>query len=652
METENSVTDTGKSKSDQVWTVRVLGPLLASLVALGAIGYALDLFRKIGLNLFTEQFLLEILGLCLLTVFIRLPADSKKNRDSVPWYDMLAGLAGFLMSTYAAVKYEIILENLHSVQIDVVILSIVLMVLVLEGLRRTSGWVLVIIVIFFIAFALFGHLVPGSLQGNKVSFNRLVLYLAMDSNGLLGVAMVVSATVVIPFVFFGNLLTRSGGADFFTEFSTALMGRYRGGSAKIAVTASGFFGAISGSAVSNVVSTGVVTIPLMRQAGYPPYVAGAVEAVASTGGQLMPPMMGAAAFLMAEVLQIPYRDVALAALIPAILYYVALFIQTDLLAAREGIARVDESKIPRFLSVVRQGWFFSIPFIALLWSLFVLNSRPETSALYGSAALLVIGPIIGYAGKKMKITDLFKVLSSTGFAVLEIIMIGAAAGIIIGVLNISALGFALTQTLSQIGQGHLVPLLFMTGIISIILGMGMPTVGVYILLASLAAPSLIEAGAPVLAAHMFVLYFGLMSMITPPIAIAAYAAASLAKADAMQTGFAAVRLGWTAYLVPFFFIFSPELLMQGNPFPIIAAFITAVLGVWMVSAAIIGYFSMHLNGTDRFLFAMAGISLFVPATAFPGAVWTDVAGLILTIFLMGREYLFNRRRKASVKNNI
>jgi TRAP transporter 4TM/12TM fusion protein len=455
---------------------------------------------------------------------------------------------------------------------------------------------------------------------------------------------------VIPFVFFGTLLSRSGGADFFTDFSTALMGRYRGGSAKIAVTASGLFGSISGSAVSNVVSTGVVTIPLMRRGGYPPYVAGAIEAVASTGGQLMPPMMGAAAFLMAEILQIPYRDVVLAALIPALLYFFSLFIQTDLYAAREGIERIDESRIPRFLGIVKQGWFFSIPFIALLWSLFALNSRPETAALYGSAALLLIGPIIGYAGKKMKIADFFQALSSTGVAVLEIIMIGAAAGIIIGVLNISALGFALTQTLSQFGHGHLVPLLFMTGILSIILGMGMPTVGVYILLASLAAPSLIEAGAPVLAAHMFVLYFGMMSMITPPIAIAAYAAASVAEADSIKTGFAAVRFGWIAYFVPFFFIFSPELLLQGDPFHIIAAFITAVLGIWMVSAAIIGYFSVHLNGINRLLFAVAGCLLVLPATAFPGAVWADLAGLILAAFLMGREYVFNRRKTVAVKN--
>jgi len=383
----------------------------------------------------------------------------------------------------------------------------------------------------------------------------------------------------------------------------------------------------------------------MRQAGYARHSAAAIEAVASTGGQLMPPMMGAAAFLMAEILQIPYRDIVLAALIPAILYYVALFTQTDLQAGRDGIERVDESLIPRFAGVLKHGWFFFVPFIVLIWALFVLNARPETSALYAAAVLLIVGPTFGYGGKKMKLNGFLGVLSSTGTAVLEIIMIGAAAGIIMGVLNISALGFALTHALAQLGKGNIMVLLVLTAGVCIILGMGMPTVGVYILLAALAAPSLIEIGISEIAAHLYVLYFGMMSMITPPIAIAAFAAASLANAGAMRTGFAAVRYGWSAYLVPFLFVASPELLMQGDPLDILITFATAVAGVWLVSAAVIGFFRVRMNWLNRLLFALAGFMLLLPASAFSWGVWSDLIGLVLGVALVGREFGRSRKKK-------
>lgn len=635
-----------ETKRPSSWAVRVLGPWLAGLLTLASIAYALDLYRAAGLELFTEQFLVGMLGISLLVVFIVMPARRKSKRTGMPWYDIIAGAVGFLASAYVAVRYEMIFEELHMRHMDAVVTGVILILLVLEGLRRTAGNILVGVVVFFVAFGLLGHFIPGQLQGRDVAFDRLIVYLAIDSNGLLGLAMIVSTTIVVTFVFFGHLLARSGGAAFFTDVSTALMGRYRGGSAKIAVTASALFGSISGSAVSNVVSTGVITIPLMRQAGYARHSAAAIEAVASTGGQLMPPMMGAAAFLMAEILQIPYRDIVLAALIPAILYYVALFTQIDLQAGRDGIERVPESQIPRLAGVLKYGWFFSIPFIVLVWALFGLNARPETSALYASAVLVIVGPTLGYGGTKMKLKDLIAVLSSTGIAVLEIIMIGAAAGIIMGVLNISALGFALTQTLALLGEGNILLLLVLTGGVCILLGMGMPTVGVYILLAVLVAPSLVEVGISEIAAHLYVLYYGMMSMITPPIAIAAFAAASLAKAGAMSTGFAAVRYGWSAYLVPFLFIISPELLMQGDPADIVITFVSAVAGIWFVSASVIGFFRLPMNPVDRLLFAVAGLMLLLPATAFSRAAWSDAIGVVLGVALVGREFVRSRRGRA------
>ena len=351
--------------------------------------------------------------------FIVFPRDRSVSRISVPWYDWIAIVLAVGSCAWVAYDYERIFENLHLRQQDAVVSAILIVIFVAEGLRRTAGNVLFYFMLFFIAFGLLGHFVPGQFEGRDVDFDRMFIYIALDSNGLVGLPMVVSTTIVIAFVFFGTLLEKSGGSYFFTDISVALMGRYRGGASKIAVTASSLFGSVSGSAVSNVVSTGVVTIPLMRKAGYPAHVAGAIEAVASTGGQLMPPIMGAAAFLMAEFLQIPYKSVVVAAVIPALLYYVALFIQPDLYAARYDLGRVEESLIPKWWPVIKTGWFYLIPFAILIYALFELNFQPDTSALLGGIAVVIVGLAIGYQGKRMSFKNALMSFSITGIAVLE-----------------------------------------------------------------------------------------------------------------------------------------------------------------------------------------------------------------------------------------
>ena len=389
---------------------------------------------------------------------------------------------------------------------------------------------------------------------------------------MLGTPMEIVSTVVIAFVLFGSILLASGGSEFFTDLSMILVGRFRGGQAKIAVTASGMFGSISGSAVSNVATTGVITIPLMRNAGYDVHKAGAIEAVASTGGQLMPPIMGAAAFLMAEFLQVQYTDVVIAALIPAILYFVALFILADLEAAKSGIKPVDKSIIPRGRArSLKEGWHFALPFVVLIYVLFWLNMSPEKAALVSAVVIVVASAVFGYQGKRITPLELYQAVRNTGIASLDVVMIGAAAGLVIGVLGVSGLAFALTQVLIHLGGGNVVVLLLVSAGVCILLGMGMPTAGVYILLSTLVAPSLIEVGIVPMAAHLFILYFGMMSMITPPVAIAAFAAASLTGADPMRTAFAAVKFGWIAYLIPFLFVFSPNLIMQGATLDIVIA---------------------------------------------------------------------------------
>jgi TRAP transporter 4TM/12TM fusion protein len=626
--------------------VRRLIALSASLLTLGSIGYAVEFYRNVlGLLLYNEQFLAGMLGVGLAVVYLSQPFRRGAARTHVPWYDWALAALSLVVAFYIAVRFPTLAENVTARPLSGLVPAFIAIPLVVEALRRTVGAALTIVVIAFIVYAFFGHLVPGPLAGRPVKVGQLVYYLVWDPGSMLGLPMMVATTIVIAFVFFGQLLFASGGSAFFTDIALALMGRYRGGSAKIAVTASCLFGMISGSAVSNVASVGVITIPLMRRGGYPPYIAAAIESVASTGGQLMPPVMGAAAFLMAEFLQVPYRDVALAAALPALLYYYALFVQADLLAARSSIAPVDPSQIPPLGSVLRRGWHFILPFAMLIVALFWLNWSPELSALAGAAVLVVTGRLIGYGDIRLTPRAAIDALRGTGMASLDLLMITAAAGFIIGVLNITGLSFALTLLLVQVGSGSLLLLLILAAIVSIILGMGMPTVGVYVLLAALVAPAMVKIGLSPMASHMFVMYFGMMSMITPPVALAAYTAASLAQTDPMKTGWAAVRFGWVAYIVPFLFVRAPTLLIEGNPVAILIALLTSLAGVWMVCAAFAGYGMRVLSTPMRYGFGIAGLLLFIPAEAVPHGELTDVAGLVLGAVLFAREIFATRLQR-------
>jgi TRAP transporter 4TM/12TM fusion protein len=446
------------------------------------------------------------------------------------------------------------------------------------------------------------------------------------------------------FIWLGDLLIQSGGGEFFKDIAVALMGRKRAGPAKICVVGSALFGMVSGSAVSNVASVGVFTIPMMKRSGYSARDAGAIEAVGSTGGQLMPPVMGAAAFLMAEFIETPYATIALAAAIPAVLYYFGLYTQVDLIAGKGRFERLNEV-IPQTAAVMREGWHFLIPFAVLLFTMFYWEERPEVAAIASSVVMFVVGMLRSYRGGRLTIGDLFGTLGSTGRSTTDLFMTLAAAGFVIGVLNATGLSFALTLVLVKLAGANLFLLLLVGGGIGIILGMGMPTTAVYILLATLIAPSIVETGVPKLAAHMFVLYFGMLSMITPPVALAAYAAANISKAGVMETGWAACRIGWVKFILPFMFVLSPTLLMIGTPVAIVYDAVTAFVGVYYVTAGIVGYFQRELGPLLRIVMFVAGAAAIVPDSAIgmpvPGllsGVGVLVGGVILAI-----EYFGHRR---------
>ena len=623
---------------------------LALLLTLGGICWALDVYNRLGIPLYDQQYLAGMLAIALAIAFLKLPLRGKE-KTKLPWYDAAAAAVVFAATSYLGAFYPRIVDLAYLRQTDSVIVSVILVVLLIEALRRATGPILSILVSVFILYALFANYLPGS--GIQTDWRMLSLALAANYTGILGLPIKVATTIVIAFLLFGQALQSTGGMQFFTDISMSLMGRFRGGASKISILGSFMFGSISGSAVANVVATGIVTIPLMKRAGYPAHKAGAIEAVASTGGQLMPPVMGAAAFIVAEFLETSYAAVVLAAIVPGLLYYTALFIQADLEAAKEGIPPVERDAIPKAGPVLRAGWFFPLAFAVLLYGLFVLNFQPEKAVMWAILGLLVPALLFGFKGKRPGPRDALRALIETGHGAVALILITGAAGIVIGVLAISGLGYQLTLGLVQIGQGNLFLLLFLAAIVCIILGMGLPTVGVYVLLATLVAPSLIEVGVKPMAAHLYVMYFGMMSMITPPIAIAAFAAASVAEADAMRTGFAATRFGWTAFIVPVLFVYSPSLLLIGEPAEIVIAVSTAMFGVWLISCASVGYFMRALSPIGRLLFIAAGIGALIPANAFPGGLVLDVVGVVAGIAIMIYEYLAVARQRApaSPKSN-
>ncbi|MCZ6664422.1 MAG: TRAP transporter fused permease subunit, partial [Gammaproteobacteria bacterium] len=578
-------------------------------------------------------------------VFLKFPFKRGAPRRAVPWYDVVFAFLGMGALFYLSFRYQYLQVNAFYTRPEQFAIGIIVIPLVFEALRRTTGWSLVIILTAFFIYAILADFVPGSLQGLPLRpmHQKLVPFLTFDNTALFSIPLKIICTIVVMFIFMGQLLLKSGGSHWFTDMATALMGRTRGGSAKIAVVASGLFGSISGTAVSNVASTGVITIPLMRQAGYERKVAGAFEAVASTGGQIMPPIMGAAAFLMAEFLEVAYIEVVIAAIIPAFLYYIAVFFYADLEAARNNIAPVPEDQIPRFFKVLKEGWFFTLPFVVLIYCLFNLNKSPEESALWAAVSIVIVSWVFGYKGHRMTARDIYAAVKDTGVAAVDIIVIGAMAGLIIGIVRVTGLGNGLTIMLVILGQGNLWLLLLLTALICIILGMGMPTTAIYLVVATLAAPPLIKLGIDPMAAHLYVLYFGIVSLITPPVAVAAFVAAKLADAKPMETSIAAVRIGWTALIIPVLFVLSPSLIMKGSFFEVILALVTAIAGVWLVTAALMGFGLRRMNAITRLGFLAAGSALLLPSGALQGGEFVDIAGAVLAVLLVGREYIVKGR---------
>ena len=501
-----------------------------------------------------------------------------------------------------------------------------LAVITLECARRVLGYIMPVLALIFVAYALAGPHLPLAIAHRGYSLQRICKFLATDLDGLFGTTMSVSATVIFMFVMFGAFPEASGCSDFINEIAISLTGKIKSGPALSAVVASGLMGSINGSAVANVVGTGTFTIPLMKSRGYKPAFAGGVEAVASTGGQILPPVMGSGAFLMVAFTETKYINIVIAAVIPALLYYwgcaVAVVSQSEL----ADIQLMDPKEIPKAKNVLKSGWIYLVIIGVLLYCLLVAQYSPLYSALWATFSV----PVVMLFDKKKRFTlkSIIPAMAKSAFSSMSIVIGCACAGIVVGMVSLTGIGVIFGDMMIQAAHSMLFPSLLFTALTCIILGMGLPTTAAYVIAASILAPSLIKLGLTPLTSHLFVFYFACLSAITPPVALAAYAGAGIAKCSPMTTAVEACKLGFAGFMVPFAFCYNPAMMMQGNVAEILSVFISAFIGVSIMSAGFQGWLLWKLHLLERIIFICAGLLMFIPGTL------TDITGLAIAIVLI------------------
>ncbi len=544
----------------------------------------------------------------------------------IPVYDLVFAALSVVVTGYLLVRYEYVVTRfatVHPLEPADFVMAILSILLVLEATRRSIGLALPVTALVFIAYGFLGPYLPGFLNHRGMTLELLLDQTYLTTEGIFGIPLGVSATYVILFVIFGAFLEKSGAGQFFMNFANALMGRSRGGPGKVAVVSSSLFGTISGSAVANVMVDGWLTIPMMKRTGFKPESAAAIEATASTGGQIMPPVMGAAAFVMAEFVGKPYSQIAVHAAIPAVLYYVALFAAIHLEAIKTGLRGLSREEVPPLLGILWRQGHLLVPVIIL----FILLLQGYTASY---AALVATGAVIllSWLRKESRITPARAVeaLKEGAINTLPVAMATACAGIIIGIILQTGLALKFTSFLLSAAGGTLIPVLVITMVAGLILGMGMPTTPAYIVQAALLAPAIERLGIDRTAAHMFIFYYACLSAVSPPVALAVYAAASIGRAELWKAGLQAMKFAAAGFIVPFFFVFNPELLMMGDPPQIVRAAITATVGSVVLAAGLQGYLLRSANLVERALFVIGALLLIDPALT------TDLIGIGL-VFL-------------------
>ncbi|MDR2451494.1 MAG: TRAP transporter permease [Candidatus Accumulibacter sp.] len=630
-------------KFDTESAYRVFSGWLAKLVMIAAVGMSCFHFYTSGFGLLPAQHqgAVHLAFTLLLTIFLY-PANKKsKKSDSVPWYDIIIGLLGVCASMYLVVNYMSLVERSGLPSSLDLFWGFVLIFVLLEATRRISNPVLPCLAIICLLYGYFGNMLPWGMGHRGFSIPRIINHMYLGTEGIFGTPLEVSSTFVFMFILFGAVLEKTGVGRFIIDLAMALAGWASGGPAKVAVLASGIMGTVSGSSVANVCTTGMFTIPLMKSVGYRPHFAAAVEAAASTGGQIMPPVMGAGAFIMAQFLGWPYIDVAKAAIIPALLYYTAVLIQVHLEAKRLGLSGLSRENLPNVWHLLKTRGFLLLPLCAIIY-LLIAGFTPLMAAFWG----ILISILLSWLNKETRLTPkkLIGAFEAGARSSLGVACACACVGFIVGTGTLTGLALRIAGGIVDLSQGMLLPTLLLTMCASILLGTGLPTTANFIVTSTMAAPALKLLGVPDIAAYMFVFYFGIAADLTPPVALAAYAGAGIAGADPMKAGVTAVKLAVAGFLVPYIYVYNPILLfVDATPLPMIQATITSLIGVFLLSIASIGYYNGNLSWVLRIVAMGGGLGLLIPDTL------SDLCGLAVLVLIFLWQRFVAKSRKVTTE---
>ena len=612
---KQSVKDDIQPSSDRYRTLT--GPLRWIFILFSLTGILVAIYQLFHLSflgvMVGDAYYYLLITLFLPLLFLISPIKKNLNQQRVPWYDLLFALLSFVGPLYLFLNsYRIIQDGWEIIPpIQTYVLGLILMVMVLEAARRAGGISFALICLFFVTYALYAQHMPGLLEGYGCDLRRLVGFFTMGTEGVTGLPMKVVGNILIGYMVFAVALQATGGGKFFLDLATSLLGSLRGGPAKMSIVASGFFGSISGSSISNVLTTGALTIPTMKRTGYPPHYAGAIEAAASTGGVLMPPIMGVTAFVMAEFLAVPYSTICIAAIVPSLLYFGGLFLQIDAYAAKADLKGLPKSELPSFKNTMAAGWFYVAGLVFLIWSLLYLHW--ETLAPFWASLLLLVLCNIRKE-TRLNFKKLVHFVESVGKVLTELVALLCAIGSIIGALSLTGVAHSFSSEIIALAGGNIALLLILGAFTSFILGMGMTITACYVFLALILAPALVKSGLYPLSVHLFIMYWGMASYITPPVALSAFAGAGLAGADPMKTGFKAMQFGFVKYFIPFFFVLNPAILLHGSVGNVLVSFILVCCSVVCISYSLEGYVPTYGNAPlwMRIMLFAGGLCLGLP----------------------------------------
>lgn len=540
--------------------------------------------------------------------FVFYPMTKKSSKKSIPWYDIILIICSLGIALYIWVDWENFINRMGAPNTVDVILGTMLMLLVMEASRRISGWPLVILSILFAVYALVGRNMPSIFMHRGYDWTKIVNHCFINTEGIYGTSVSVASSYIFLFILFGSVMNKSGMGQFFNDIALAMAGNSKGGPAKVAVIASGLLGSINGSAVANVVTTGAFTIPLMKKTGYSDEFSGAAVATASVGGQLLPPVMGAAAFIMAETLGVKYSVIIKSAAIPALLYYIGILVQVQLRASKEGFIGIPKDKLLKVKDVMRVRGHLLIPIIFLLYML-LLSGR---TVIFSAFWTIVLTIIVSFFRKETRMTfkDILDAFAEATRSTVSVAIACAIVGIIIGVVSLTGFGLNMADAIIELGNANLFATLVLTMVTCMILGMGLPSIPAYLITATIAAPALVQLGIRDMAAHLFVFYFAMFANITPPVALASFAAAGISGGNPMKTGIASVKLSLAGFVIPYMFIYNSGLLLLGvDLFGAIIVSITSILGVFMIGMAVEGYCFDKLNTVFRGLLLVGSVML-------------------------------------------